>query len=180
MQRMAIILMASLALVAGIFFSSRYFQPVLTPGESSGVATTDLTGTQRPDFRLGSSSGEFVSPADFPGKMLLINFWATWCGPCRKEMPLLMEIQDQYGSSGLQVIGIALDDLQPVRDFVQTLGIRYPILVGEADVMQTNQDYGNVTGMLPYTVLVDRKGFIRWQHMGEVRRQQVAQILSDL
>ena len=93
----------------------------------------------RPDFRLGSNTGEIVTPEDFAGKTLLINFWATWCAPCRQEMPMLMELQREYGEQGFQVLGIALDDVQSVRDFVQQYGINYPILVGAADVMATNE-----------------------------------------
>jgi len=177
-QRIAIILLAALALAAGLYLSARINQPVPAPVPS--IQSSNLVGSYRPDFRLGSITGAFVTPADFAGKILLINFWATWCAPCLREMPMLMELQAQYGEAGLQVIGIALDDVQSVRDFVAKLAISYPILVGAADVMETNRAYGNSAGMLPFSVLVDRDGIIRWQYVGEIRRETITPLLSEL
>jgi peroxiredoxin len=143
-------------------------------------SATDLLGNLRPDFRLGSNQGEPVSVADFSGKTILINFWATWCGPCRQEMPMLMDLQRDYESAGLQVIGIALDDAQSVRRFVETYGISYPILVGSEDVFATSTAYGNDEGVLPYSVLVDKTGVVRWQHAGIIQREEISSLLSDL
>ncbi len=178
MQRIVIILVAGVALVAGVYLSVSLNKP--PPPPAPATTNSDLVGSYRPDFRLGSSTGAFVTPADFAGKTLLINFWATWCAPCLREMPMLMELQTQYGEAGLQVIGIALDDVQSVRDFVERLAISYPILVGAADVMDTNRAYGNVAGMLPFSVLVDRDGIIRWQYIGEIQRETVTRLLSEL
>jgi peroxiredoxin len=177
-QKFGILLVAVAALMAGLYLSASLNQP--TPEAVYLAANSDLVGSYRPDFRLGSSTGEFVTPADFAGKTLLINFWATWCEPCRKEMPMLNELQIEYGEAGLQIIGIALDDVQSVRDFAEKLGITYTILVGEADVMNTNRAYGNVTGMLPFSVLVDKEGVIRWQFAGEIQRDDVSNLLNDL
>lgn len=177
MQRLAIVLVAVTALIAGLFLSARHYAEPETGPLVPGSA--NLIGTQRPDFELGSNTGQIVTAADFHGKTLLINFWATWCAPCRQEMPMLVDLQNEFGSTGLQVIGIALDDVQAVRDFVQTYGISYPILVGAGDVMLTSNAYGNVSGVLPYSVLVDRKGIIRWQYTGEIRRDEFLSVLSD-
>jgi len=175
-QRLAVILVAAVALAAGLFFSARFIKPLPVP--VLAAVKGDLIGSYH--FRLGSSTGAIVSAADFAGKTLLINFWATWCTPCRREMPMLMELQAEYGTAGLQVIGIALDDVQSVRDFVDQLGISYPILVGAADVMETSLAYGNVKGLLPYSVLVDRDGIIRWQYTGEIQRDDVSSLLDEL
>jgi len=175
MFRIAVVVIALLAMAAGVYLSARHPTP-----EPVTAGTKQLVvGELRPDFRLGSTTGSFISAADFPGKVLLINFWATWCAPCRKEMPMLMALQEQNAAAGLQIIGIALDDMQNVRDFILELGIEYPILVGEGDVMQTNHDYGNLTGTLPYSVLVDRDGIIRWQYTGEIRRGEITQLLKE-
>jgi peroxiredoxin len=139
-----------------------------------------LVGSQRPDFRLGSTTGEVVTAADYPGKTLLINFWATWCEPCRREMPMLVDLQGEYGPEGLQVVGIALDDVQDVRDFVHKYGISYPVLVGAGDVMATSAAYGNLDGVLPYSVLVDSDGIIRWQYVGEIPRTAAISLLEKL
>ena len=176
MQRIAIIFLAAVALVAGLYLSVSLNKPAPMPLYSP--VNTDLGGSYRPDFRLGSSTGAFVTPADFEGKTLLINFWATWCAPCVKEMPMLMDLQSKYAAAGLQVIGIALDDVKSARDFAEKLGISYPILVGSTDVMETNSAYGNATGMLPYSVLVDSDGIIRWQYSGEIQRDTITTLLA--
>ena len=177
MRRLAIVLVAMTAMLAGFYLSARHFaEPVATTQPPSSGA---LVGTIRPDFQLGSSTGEFVTAADFSGKTLLINFWATWCAPCRHEMPMLMDLQRNHGAEGLQVVGIALDDVQSVRNFVQTYGISYPVLVGEADVFATSVAYGNTNGVLPFSVLVDRHGIVRWQYAGEIQPNEIASLLSE-
>jgi len=95
-------------------------------------------------------------------------------------MPMLVDLQREYGAQGLQVVGIALDDLQNVRTFIQQYGIDYPILVGGADAMETSAAYGNVHGMLPYSVLVDSDGVIRWQYTGEIQTDDISRLLSEL
>ena len=177
MQRFLMILVTIAALAGGLYLSASLNRP--TPEAIYLSANEDLVGSFRPDFRLGSSNGEVVTPEDFTDKTLLINFWATWCEPCRKEMPMLNELQAEYGTAGLQVIGIALDDVQNVRVFAEKLGISYPILVGAIDVMETNRAYGNITGMLPFSVLVDREGVIRWQFAGEIQRDTIATMLKE-
>jgi peroxiredoxin len=176
MRRLGIGLISLAALLAGFYLSAQYYAEPLPASLLS--PNGNLVGSRRPDFHLGSDSGEFVTPADFSGKTLLINFWATWCVPCRHEMPMLMDLQAEYGSAGLQVVGIALDDVQSVRNFIQEYGISYPILVGEADVMATSNAYGNVTGVLPYSVLVDSDGVIRWQYVGEIQHDDIANLLD--
>jgi len=176
MLKTGVTLIAIAAMLAGFLLSARYFAE--PPPASLVSPGGNLVGSQRPDFRLGSSTGETVTPADYSGKTLLINFWATWCTPCRREMPLLMDLQGQYATAGLQVIGIALDDVQSVRNFVQTYGIDYPILVGATDTMETSAAYGNVASMLPYSVLVDRDGIIRWQYTGEIPQTEMSRLLE--
>ena len=177
MRQLLVVLVAIGALLAGFYLSARHFaEPA--PG-ASRPSEEILIGRQRPDFRLGSNNGEFVTPADFEGKTLLINFWATWCAPCRHEMPMLMDLQRNYASRGLQVIGIALDDVQDAREFAQVYGITYPILLGAADVMDTSVAYGNTQGILPFSVLVDRDGIVRWQYAGEIKPPQIARRLDQ-
>lgn len=166
------------ALLAGFYLSASHFAVPLP--EANPTATGGAVGSLRPDFELASNRGEMMSAADFDGKTTLINFWATWCGPCREEMPMLMDLQRQHAEKGLQIVGIALDDAQAVKSFVETYGISYPILVGEADVFNTSADYGNKEGVLPFSVLVDRKGIVRWQYAGKLRRDDIAAQLSNL
>lgn len=122
MRNLIVSLVAVTALLIGFYLSARYFsEPVsvaaATP-TSGGVANVELLGSFRPDFRLVSNDGGFVTPADYSGKTILINFWATWCEPCRQEMPMLMDLQREFETDGLQVVGIALDNLQRDRKSV--------------------------------------------------------------
>lgn len=177
MRQLFIVLVAITALLSGFYLSARHFsEPIAAP---QPALSGPLLGNIRPDFQLASNAGEFVSPADYTGKTMLINFWATWCEPCRKEMPMLMDLQRQYGSSGLQVVGIALDDAQSVRNFVETYGISYPVLVGSEDVFTTSTAYGNEEGVLPYSVLVDKTGVVRWQYAGIIQHAEIIKLLSD-
>jgi thiol-disulfide isomerase/thioredoxin len=103
----------------------------------------------------------------------LINFWATWCAPCREEMPLFDAVYQVHSEQGFQVIGIAIDDLEPVDTFVQELGIRYPIvLAGEHgwDLLETT---GNPMNLLPYTILIDRQGKVLEQKLGIIKEDEI-------
>jgi len=144
------------------------------------LVAPDLVGARRPDYTLGSSGGERVSAADFDGKVVLANFWATWCAPCRKEMPMLVQLHKAYVAQGLEVVGIAMDEVEQARKFAADLGVDYPILVGTTDVMATAREYGNLSGVLPYTVLIDREGIIRWTHLGELKEADVTREITRL
>ena len=140
----------------------------------------ELIGTPRPDFELSNTAGHAVTADDFNGSMLLLNFWATWCKPCVEEMPLLSALQSDWSGRGLQIVGIALDDPERAGSFAEELQVQYPILVGRADVVLTGRRYGNSSGMLPFSVLVDRDGLIRWTHLGALQREVVEQELNKL
>jgi peroxiredoxin len=177
-RRLTIVTVSLLALLAGFYLSARL--NTSSPPTLQIPINQVLVGNQQPDFELLSNTGEFVTSAGFIGKTTLINFWATWCVPCREEMPMLMELHSEYAASGFQVVGIALDEVEPVNRFIKEINISYPILVGEADVMATSAAYGNVTGVLPYSVLVDKEGIIRWQYAGEVDRGEISRLINSL
>jgi len=140
----------------------------------------DLVGSARPPFTLGGIDGNRVSASDFDGQVVLINFWATWCAPCREEMPMLAGLHERFSGQGFQVIGIAMDDVQQARDFVSEIGIAYPVLVGMTDVMATSLAYGNRAGYLPYSVLVGRDGVVRWTQLGVVDEADIAERIQTL
>lgn len=140
----------------------------------------NLIGQMRPEFTLGSTTGAVLNAADFDGDVLLINFWATWCTPCREEMPMLSALHQRLSPQGFKVLGIALDDVQQAREFVEQLNIRYPNMVGGADVMAVGVVYGNRSGMLPYSVLVDRAGIIQWTSLGELDGQDLENRIKEL
>jgi peroxiredoxin len=116
----------------------------------------NLQGKAAPDFTLQSLDGKTVHLADFRGKGVLLNFWATWCQPCKIEMPWFAELQKQYGPQGLQIVGVAMDDAGPdeIGKFARELGVNYPILVGKESV---GDAYGGLP-FLPATFYIGRDG----------------------
>ena len=114
------------------------------------------------------------------GKVVLLDFWATWCVPCREETPHFVELQRKYGDRGLQIIGVSMDDSPaPVHTFVQQFQVNYPVVMGTADV---GSAYGGVLG-LPIAFLIDREGHIRAKHMGatdaSVFEKDIASLLTE-
>ncbi len=115
-------------------------------------------GTPAPNFTLQTLDGKDVSLTDFRGKAVLVNFWATWCGPCKIETPWLVELQNEYGSQGLQVVGVAMDDSgkDEIAKFAKDMGVNYPVLIGKESV---GDAYGGVPA-LPESFFVGRDGKI--------------------
>lgn len=176
-MRKTFAVMATVALVAstGGYYAARVLNPAdvpVRPGEErvSVPQVDDLLGQRRPDFILSDTEGNPVSADDFDGRVWLVNFWATWCAPCVEEMPMLSELQAQYTGKGVKIVGIALDDAGRAAEFAASLGINYPVLVGQTDVVMTGRRFGNATGMLPFSVLMDTSGIVRWTHLGALSR----------
>ena len=116
----------------------------------------DVKGKTAPDFSLNDLDEKPVKLSDFRGKAVLLNFWATWCGPCKIEMPWLVDLQKKYGSQGLQIVGVAMDDTsdKEIADFAHKMGVNYVVLKGTEKVGDL---YGGVD-RLPLTYFVDRSG----------------------
>jgi cytochrome c biogenesis protein CcmG/thiol:disulfide interchange protein DsbE len=116
-----------------------------------------------PDFNLPLIDGGQLRLSSYLGKVVLLDFWATWCVPCREETPHFVDLQQKYGGEGLQIIGVSMDDsTDPVRTFYQQFHINYPVVMGTADV---GSAYGGVLG-LPIAFLIDRDGRIYAKHIG--------------
>jgi len=107
---------------------------------------------------------------------LIINFWATWCAPCRKEMPLLNNYYLTRNSDQANVLGIAIDDIDQVNSFIAELGINFPVLVGQSEAYELMQTLGNTILTLPYTILVNSEGKIIWSKSTEIKREDLEQI----
>ena len=105
-------------------------------------------------------------PKDFSGRPLLVNFWASWCGPCIEEMPELDRFAGEQGADGTRVVGIALDDQAAVEEFLQRIPVRYPILIDAPGPRDSGVQLGNQRGVLPYTVLVSSDGRLLKQRIG--------------
>jgi len=132
-----------------------------------------------PAWKLQDLAGKTVSSEDFKGKVVVVDFWATWCPPCREEIPGYIELQKQYGPEGLVIVGISLDQQGPdvVKPFAAKYGINYPLVMGDEKVVA---DFGGVEG-IPTTFLIDRNGVIRDRKVGmEPKAEYEAKILKVL
>jgi thiol-disulfide isomerase/thioredoxin len=132
-----------------------------------------------PDFSLPDLEGRPHRLADWRGRPLLVNFWATWCEPCRREIPLLEQLRRENTPNGPEVVGIAIDQLDSVRKYSKELDIEYPVLVGEQGGLQAVTAFG-VDTVLPFTVFADAQGRIVTLKIGELHRDEAAFILARL
>ena len=174
-----------IALISALtgFFLYREFGPERLgepPGRETARSAASVIGQPVPAVQLPDPMGEIQTLSQWRGRPMLINFWATWCPPCREEIPDLIALRHAFGERGLVVVGIALDDPKPVRRFVRDFHIDYPVLVEEGSGTQMNTDFGNALGVLPYTVYVDADGVIRKVHRGALTRDQGRKDIRDL
>ncbi len=140
--------------------------------QDTATQVQSLLGQPAADFCLPDLEGSEHCVDEWAGKVRVINFWATWCPPCQRETPLFVELQETYGARGLQFIGVAIDDADKVRDFIDTHGVEYPMLIGQDEAIAAAKRYGNRYGALPYTVIVDRENRIRHIVHGELSRNE--------
>ena len=130
---------------------------------TSSLAASDLAGQMAPDFALKSSTGENLRLSEYRGDVVMINFWATWCGPCRQEMPLLDDLYGRYQRVGFSLLGVNIDDdSRRAMKMVQELGISFPVLFDESK--EVSKLYA--VEAMPVTILVDREGRVRHVHHG--------------
>jgi peroxiredoxin len=136
---------------------------VVTVFAATSLASSDLEGQVAPDFALKSSSGENLRLSEYRGNVVMINFWATWCGPCRQEMPLLDELYKRYERVGFSLLGVNIDDdSRRAMQMIEELGVSFPVLF---DARKEVSELYEVEAM-PVTVLVDREGNVRYVHHG--------------
>ncbi len=129
----------------------------------SSLASSDLEGRPAPDFALKSATGENLRLSEYRGDVVMINFWATWCGPCRQEMPLLDELYSRYQRVGFNLLGVNIDDdSRRAMQMVEELGVDFPVLF---DARKEVSKLYEVEAM-PVTVIVDRQGVVRYVHLG--------------
>lgn len=154
------------------------------PSTQSGTATPDTPSqstaipTELPEFSLQDRDGKPRSIRSWPDKSMIVNFWATWCAPCRREIPLLKTIQQKHGPEGFQVVGVAVDFREDVLKYAQDMAIDYPILIGEQDGMDAVSKFGMGSLGFPFTVFTDSRGRIVATHLGELHPQQ-GEIILD-
>lgn len=123
-------------------------------------------GEQAPDLALAGLDGQEHRLSDYRGRRVLLNFWASWCQPCLKEMPDLVQAQTKIGEKGPIIVGVAMDDPAAVRRFLTTHPLNYPVLLGRLDSPSTSLRLGNVGEVLPYSVLLDENGRVLFSRRG--------------
>jgi len=133
-----------------------------------------------PDFVLPDLDGKARSSSEWHGTVRVVNFWATWCPPCIREIPLLVDIQQEYADRGVQVLGIAIDEAENVVEFAADFQFNYPVLIGQDEAMDLGHQFLNGFIGLPFTAFTDRGGRILRVHSGEIHREQIEAILAEL
>jgi thiol-disulfide isomerase/thioredoxin len=162
-----------IALGAGLYFGARVRAP--EAGLMAGADGSALLGISLPD-----TSGRPEALAQWKGKVLVVNFWATWCTPCREEMPEFVAAQQELGARGLQFVGIAIDDADKVRQYATEIGLNYPALIGGYGSIELSRSLGNTVGALPFTIVLDRSGRIVHTQLGPLRDAKLRGILAQL
>jgi len=143
-------------------------------------AQSPLINQHRPDFTMPDLSGAHRDIKEWDGKVLAVNFWATWCEPCKREIADFNSLQKQYGGKGLQFVGVALDDLASVQTYLKSKAIEYPVLIGEDEAVKVASHYGDDEGVVPYTAFIDRKGRIAFIQYGAMPQDLAREVIESL
>ena len=159
---------ATIALAAGAYLATQALAPTLADGAVAHLFAT----------RLDDSNGKPQAIAQWRGKTLVINFWATWCPPCREEMPEFSRLQSKYSEKGVQFVGIALDTVDNVTRFSQQQAVSYPLLIGGTPGTELSRQLGNASLALPYTVVLGAAGDVRLTRLGRVGADELDALLA--
>jgi thiol-disulfide isomerase/thioredoxin len=198
-RRIAGIALLALGMAAGAWIQftrhNSHVRPAVkvAAGEASAPNSNDFGGElpqalipppkipdRLPQFSLGDRSGKTTPIASFAGKSLIINFWATWCAPCRSEIPLLETLHAEWAGRGASVVGIAVDHRDEVLEFADRFKISYPLLIGEQDALDAAASFGVASPVFPFTVFTDRRGEVVALFIGELHQPQAELILSQV
>ena len=177
MRNLVIVALVTALLGAG---AGLVYKHGLPGGKSASVKLTFAGAEELPAFSFPDVDGNLRSSGEWRGNILVINFWATWCPPCREEMPLFVETQRRLADKGVQFIGIAIDDEDLVRDFHDVYEINFPTLIGGMDGVKLANSLGNRFDSLPFTAIFDRDGKTRYIQAGEVKRATLDAQLKKL
>lgn len=146
-----------------------------TTTESSTVSTQTLFATSLPD-----KNGVSQALSQYKGKIIVLNFWATWCSPCREEMPELSQLHQEYQNKNVVVLGVAMDELGLVKEFIQTTPVSYPLFAAENEGMALGDSLGNDQSVLPYTVIINTDGRVVKTYFGRISKSLLEATLGSL
>ncbi len=176
------VVFSAIALIGVVFAAAGIFSELSDKKQQAQdpAAVKGIVSQPRPEFTLPDLTGAPHAIKEWDGKVIAINFWATWCPPCKREIPSFNALQAEMGAAGLQFVGIAIDDHKSVVEYTQDTTISYPVLVSEDDGIAVAQQYGNTTGILPYTVIIDRQGRVAFARYGELSEATARQVILSL
>jgi peroxiredoxin len=167
----AVVIASAVALGTGVYLGAG--RPGVEAEARPSAAT--LLALTLPDL-----AGKPESMGQWKGKVLIVNFWATWCAPCREEMPEFVRAQSEFSAQGLQFVGIAVDEADKVRQFARDIGLNYPALIGGYGALELSRALGNRLMALPFTVVIGRDGTIAHTQLGPLKKDQLRRIISNL
>ena len=170
LQVSVFLVVAALAGLAGFFFNRASLISPVAEGAARRLMSASL-----PDL-----SGKPQTLSRWRGKVLVVNFWATWCAPCREEIPALIRVQRKYVANGVQIVGIAVDNAAKVLDYAEEMRIDYPLLIGTMETLSVTRELGNRAEVLPFTVVLDRAGKVVQVHAGALTEASLGTILAPL
>ncbi|HSR62310.1 MAG TPA: TlpA disulfide reductase family protein [Gammaproteobacteria bacterium] len=139
-----------------------------------------LLGAVRPDFELRDVNGVSHNVQEWDGKILVINFWATWCRPCLSEIPEFIRLQEKYHDQGLQFVGIAMHTADEIKDYIAKVGMNYPALVGKDEATEVAKSLGNRFTVLPYTVMIDPDRRIYFIRSGPLKYEEADAVIRSI
>ncbi len=163
-------MVAILAGAAGFYLSRANLVSPVAEGAAQRLMRTalpDPAGTPQPMSK-------------WRGKVLVVNFWATWCAPCRQEIPALIQVQHKHASNGVQFVGIAIDNAVKVKEFAVEMHIDYPLLIGDVATLALSKELGNRAEVLPFTVVLDRAAKVTYSHVGALTEAKLSEVLRPL
>lgn len=171
----ALLAVAALSAAAGVGFH------LWSRGGGSGAGLDPSEAVARVlEARVTDVKGAAQTLEQWRGRVLVVNYWATWCAPCREEIPVFVRMQERYGSRGLQFIGIAIDQPEKVAEFAREFGINYPLLLGGIETIELMRQTGNRAGVLPYTLVIDRKGNLVSREPGGLKEARLENLVRPL
>jgi thiol-disulfide isomerase/thioredoxin len=170
----------AIAVAAVVFAAAGVLAYQWRAGAFEGGPDPVVAGQTLLAARLAGLDGATLTLEQWRGKILVVNFWATWCAPCREEIPVLIKFQSGFGPRGVQFVGIAVDTAERVAVYAREMGINYPLLVGGLETMELAREVGDRAGVLPFSLVIDRSGRVAGIAVGILRPEKLEKMLLPL